>query len=136
MQKYAQYGDVTPKIDVFAFGVVLYELISAKEAIVKENGSSDESRGLISLFEDALNQPDPGEDLRKLVDPRLGEDYPLDSVRKMAQLAKACTHDDPQSRPSMRSIVVALTTLSSSTDDWDAGPLYENQALVNLMSGR
>ncbi|KAJ6319534.1 hypothetical protein OIU78_015036 [Salix suchowensis] len=134
--EYAQYGDVTPKIDVFAFGVVLYELISAKEAIVKENGSSDESRGLISLFGDALNQPDPGEDLRKLVDPRLGEDYPLYSVRKMTQLAKACTHDDPQSRPSMRSIVVALTTLSSSTEDWDGGPFYENQALVNLMSGR
>ncbi|KAB5527647.1 hypothetical protein DKX38_021494 [Salix brachista] len=134
--EYAKYGDVTPKIDVFAFGVVLYELISAKEAIVKENGSSDESRGLISLFEDVLNQPDPGEDLRKLVDPRLGEDYPLDSVRKMTQLAKACTHDDPQLRPSMRSIVVALTTLSSSTEDWDGGPLYENQALVNLMSGR
>ena len=47
--RYAQYGDVSPKIDVFAFGVVLYELISAKEAIVKENGSSSESRGLISL---------------------------------------------------------------------------------------
>ncbi|KAF9669546.1 hypothetical protein SADUNF_Sadunf14G0118700 [Salix dunnii] len=134
--EYAQYGDVSPKTDVFAFGVVLYELISAKEAIVKENGSSSESRGLISLFEDVLNQPDPGEDLRKLVDPRLGEDYPLDSVRKMTQLAKACTHEDPQLRPSMRSIVVALMTLSSSTEDWDDGPLYENQALVNLMSGR
>nr|TKS18488.1 chitin elicitor receptor kinase 1-like [Populus alba] len=134
--EYAQYGDVSPKLDVFAFGVVLYELISAKEAIVKANDSSAESRGLIALFEDVLNQPDPGEDLRKLVDPRLGEDYPLDSVRKVAQLAKACTHENPQVRPSMRSIVVALMTLSSSTEDWDVGSFYENQALVNLMSGR
>ncbi|KAJ6880392.1 hypothetical protein NC652_033667 [Populus alba x Populus x berolinensis] len=134
--RYAQYGDVSPKLDVFAFGVVLYELISAKEAIVKANDSSAESRGLIALFEDVLNQPDPGEDLRKLVDPRLGEDYPLDSVRKVAQLAKACTHENPQVRPSMRSIVVALMTLSSSTEDWDVGSFYENQALVNLMSGR
>ncbi|XP_011047220.1 PREDICTED: chitin elicitor receptor kinase 1-like [Populus euphratica] len=134
--EYAQYGDVSPKLDVFAFGVVLYELISAKEAIVKANDSSAESRGLIALFEDVLNQPDPGEDLRKLVDPRLGEDYPLDSVQKVAQLAKACTHENPQVRPSMRSIVVALMTLSSSTEDWDVGSFYENQALVNLMSGR
>ncbi|KAH8489517.1 hypothetical protein H0E87_024948 [Populus deltoides] len=133
---YAQYGDVSPKLDVFAFGVVLYELISAKEAIVKANDSSAESRGLIALFDDVLNQPDPGEDLRKLVDPRLGEDYPLDSVRKVAQLAKACTHENPQARPSMRSIVVALMTLSSSTEDWDVGSFYENKALVNLMSGR
>lgn len=55
---------------------------------------------------------------------------------QMAQLAKACTQDNPQLRPSMRSIVVALMTLSSTTDDWDVGSFYENQNLVNLMSGR
>ncbi|XP_062106054.1 chitin elicitor receptor kinase 1-like isoform X1 [Humulus lupulus] len=133
--EYAQYGDVSPKVDVYAFGVVIYELISAKEAIVKPDGSGSESKGLVGLFEDVLNQPD-FKDLRKLIDPRLGENYPVDSVRKMAQLAKACTHENPQLRPSMRSIVVALMTLSSNTEDWDVGSFYENQGLVNLMSGR
>ncbi|CAJ2651418.1 unnamed protein product [Trifolium pratense] len=135
--EYAQYGDVSPKVDVYAFGVVLYELISAKEAIVKSSESiTADSKGLVGLFEGVLSQPDPTEDLRKLVDPRLGDNYPADSVRKMAQLAKACTQENPQLRPSMRSIVVALMTLSSSTDDWDVGSFYENQNLVNLMSGR
>ncbi|KAL3332721.1 hypothetical protein AABB24_032999 [Solanum stoloniferum] len=134
--EYAQYGDVSPKVDVYAFGVVLYELISAKEAIVKPNGSVTESKGLVALFEEVLNQPDPDEDLRQLVDPILGDDYPLDSVRKMAQLAKACTHENPLIRPSMRSIVVALMTLSSSTEDWDVGSFYGNQGMINLMSGR
>lgn len=55
---------------------------------------------------------------------------------QLAQLAKACTHENPQLRPSMRSIVVALMTLSSSTEDWDVGSFYENHGLVNLMSGR
>ncbi|KAK1568667.1 hypothetical protein Q3G72_027366 [Acer saccharum] len=134
--EYAQYGDVSPKIDVYAFGVVLYELISAKEAIVKENGSAAESRGLVGLFEEVLNLPDPKPDLHKIVDPRLGDNYPFDSVLKMAQLAKVCTQELPQLRPSMRSIVVALMTLSSTTEDWDVGSFYENHALVNLMSGR
>ncbi|KAM3301491.1 lysM domain receptor-like kinase 3 isoform X1 [Capsicum chacoense] len=134
--EYAQYGDVSPKVDVYAFGVVLYELISAKEAIVKPDGSVTESKGLVALFEEVLNQPDPDEDIPKLVDPRLGDDYPLDSVRKMAQLAKACTHENPLIRPSMRSIVVALMTLSSSTEDWDVGSFYGNQGMINLMSGR
>ncbi|GMP66758.1 hypothetical protein CsSME_00026979 [Camellia sinensis var. sinensis] len=134
--EYAQYGDVSPKVDVYAFGVVLYELISAKEAIVKASASLAESKGLVALFDEVLSQPDPKEDLRKLVDPRLGDSYPLDSVHKMAQLAKACTQENPQLRPSMRSIVVALMTLSSTTEDWDVGSFYENQALVNLMSGR
>ncbi|BFG26083.1 hypothetical protein CerSpe_123570 [Prunus speciosa] len=134
--EYAQYGEVSPKVDVYAFGVVIYELISAKEAVVRADSSGSESRGLVGLFEEVLNQPDPKEDLRKLVDPGLGDNYPLDSVRKMAQLAKACTHENKDLRPSMRSIVVALMTLSSSTGDWDVGSFYENQALVNLMSGR
>lgn len=55
---------------------------------------------------------------------------------QVSQLAKACTHENPQLRPSMRSIVVALMTLSSATEDWDVGSLYENQALVHQMSGR
>ncbi|GAV69708.1 Pkinase domain-containing protein/LysM domain-containing protein, partial [Cephalotus follicularis] len=131
----ARYGDVSPKVDVYAFGVVLYELISAKEAIVRNNGSASESKGLVALFEEVLNELDPEENLRKLVDPRLGDSYPFDSVRKMAQLAKACTEENPHLRPSMRSVVVALMTLSSSTEDWDVGSFYENQALVNLMSG-
>ncbi|XP_047334650.1 lysM domain receptor-like kinase 3 [Impatiens glandulifera] len=134
--EYARYGEVSPKVDVFAFGVVLFELISAKEAIVKATSSSHESRGLIDLFDEVLIQPDPKHDLRKLIDARLGDDYPFDSVCKVAHLAKACTQQDPQLRPSMRSIVVALMTLSSSTDDWDVGALFENEALVNLMSGR
>ncbi|XP_038996395.1 lysM domain receptor-like kinase 3 [Hibiscus syriacus] len=115
--RYAQYGDVSPKVDVYAFGVVLYELISAKEAIVKANGSLAESKGLVALSEESLDEPDPKEAFYKLVDERLGDNYPLDAVFKMAQLAKACTHENPQLRPSMRSIVVALMTLSSSTED-------------------
>ncbi|GMI70951.1 chitin elicitor receptor kinase 1, LysM-containing receptor-like kinase 1 [Hibiscus trionum] len=134
--EYAQYGDVSPKIDVFAFGVVLYELISAKEAIVKANGSAAESKGLVALFEEALDEPDPKEGLSKLIDPRLGDSYPFDTVFKMVQLAKACTQENPQLRPSMRSIVVALMTLSSTTEDWDVGSFYDKQAVVNLMSGR
>jgi hypothetical protein len=49
MWRYAQYGDVSPKVDVYAFGVVLYELISAKEAIVKSSESVADSKGLVGL---------------------------------------------------------------------------------------
>ncbi|KZV45036.1 chitin elicitor receptor kinase 1-like [Dorcoceras hygrometricum] len=134
--EYAQYGDVSPKIDVYAFGVVLLELISAKEAIVKTNEIISESKGLVALFEAALNQPNQTDCLRELVDPMLGGDYPIESVSKVANLARACTHENPQLRPTMRSIVVALMTLSSSTEDWDIGSFYEHQGLDNLISGR
>lgn len=132
--EYAQFGDVSPKVDVYAFGVVLYEIISAKEAIVRiDENVSAESKGLVTLFESILKDPNGRESLRSLIDPRLGNNYMLDSVWKMAQLARACTQENPQLRPSMRTVVVALMTLSSSTEDWDVGSFYENQAIVNLM---
>lgn len=46
-RRYAKRGNVSPKVDVYAFGVVLYELISAKEAVVKTHGST--AKGLVSL---------------------------------------------------------------------------------------
>lgn len=125
--RYAQYGEVSTKIDVYAFGVVLYELISAREAIGKSGEVSTGTLGIVAMvishflhfcnyklcasflcfcyyklylyevvifyffsilvyiiqFEEVMNQPDPSTDLRKLVDPRLGEDYPIDSVCKV-----------------------------------------------------
>ncbi|KAK4363207.1 hypothetical protein RND71_018448 [Anisodus tanguticus] len=95
---------------------------------------------LIGGFEEVLNHPDSDEDLRKLVDPRLGDDYPLDSVPKKSIFSPITDGAALQSfhplksliRPSMRSIVVALMTLSSSTEDWDVGSFYGNQAIIFL----
>ncbi|KMT06605.1 hypothetical protein BVRB_7g157730 [Beta vulgaris subsp. vulgaris] len=133
--EYAQYGEVSPKLDVYAFGVVLFELISAKAAIVRESRLAVESKGLVTLFEEVLNQPDPNE-IGKLVDPRLGNTYPLESVHQVAELAKACTQENPQLRPSMRSVVVALMTLSSASENWDVDSFHRNNELINRVSGR
>lgn len=46
--RYGHSGIVSTKIDVYAFGVVLYEIISSKEAIVKED-DVDEARSLVAL---------------------------------------------------------------------------------------
>nr|CAB3482567.1 unnamed protein product [Digitaria exilis] len=115
--EYGQYGDVFPKVDVYAFGVVIYELISAKEAIMRSAESCSDSKGLIYLFEDALSTPDRKEGLQRLLDPTLGEDCPIDSVLEMTVLARACTQLDPKSRPTMRSVVVALMTLIVKMSD-------------------
>ncbi|XP_068488856.1 lysM domain receptor-like kinase 3 [Phaseolus vulgaris] len=130
------YGNVSPKIDVYAFGVVLYELISAKEALFVGGVHGAESKGLVSLFDEVFDEQDPTEGLKKLVDPRLGDNYPIDSVSKMAQLGKACTESNPQQRPNMSSVVVTLTALTSTSEDWDIASIIENPTLANLMSGK
>ncbi|XP_050904069.1 lysM domain receptor-like kinase 3 [Lathyrus oleraceus] len=130
------YGSVSSKIDVYAFGVVLYELISAKGAVIMGGESGADLKGLVVLFDEVFDQPNPIEGFKKLVDPRLGDNYSFDSVLKMAQLAKACTESDPHQRPNMSYVVVALTTLTSTTEEWDITSIYKNPNLVNLMSGR
>ncbi|KAG5626246.1 hypothetical protein H5410_011464 [Solanum commersonii] len=112
--EYGHSGVISRKVDVYAFGVVLYELISSKEAIVKEDGI-DEARSLVALFHEAHSHSNQIEAISRLIDPKLRDDYPLDSVYKMAQLAKACTEKNPEMRPTMKSVVVALMALSSST---------------------
>ncbi|XP_049396285.1 lysM domain receptor-like kinase 3 [Solanum stenotomum] len=114
--EYGHSGIISSKIDVYAFGVVLYELISSKEAVVKEDGI-DEARSLVALFGEAHNHPNPIEGISKLIDPKLEDNYPFDSVQKMIQLANACTEKDHEMRPTMRSVVVALMALSSSIED-------------------
>ncbi|KAK4739171.1 hypothetical protein R3W88_002868 [Solanum pinnatisectum] len=112
--EYGHSGVISRKVDVYAFGVVLYELISSKDAIVKEDGV-DEARSLVALFHEAHSHSNQIEAISRLIDPKLRDDYPLDSVCKMAQLAKACTEKNPEMRPTMKSVVVALMALSSST---------------------
>ncbi|XP_069148472.1 chitin elicitor receptor kinase 1-like [Solanum lycopersicum] len=101
-------GSGLAKIDVYVFGVVLYELISSKEVVVKEDG--------IDEFGEAHNHPNPIEAISRLIDPKLEDNYPFDSVHKMVQLAQTCTEKDHEMRPTMKSVVVALMALSLSTE--------------------
>ncbi|EFJ21730.1 hypothetical protein SELMODRAFT_443457 [Selaginella moellendorffii] len=143
--EYARFGDVSPKIDVYSFGVVLYEIISAKDAIVRTVEGDDSNpdptqrvaKGLVMMFDTALKSPDATENLKKLVDPALGTDYPFDSIWKLAKLAEACTQETPENRPNMRAVVVALMTLCSTTQELDFSTSSQSNAqLRGLVSGR
>jgi chitin elicitor receptor kinase 1 len=125
--RYALYGEISPKVDVFSFGVVLYELISGRGAILQgdlstsspQSGSS-QGRTLTSLFEQVVHDPNGKEKLRGLLDPVLKDDYPLDAVWKVAQLAEHCTRANAKNRPTMRFVVVQLMTLADTiTQGWE-----------------
>ncbi|CAN1232585.1 LysM domain receptor-like kinase 3 [Linum perenne] len=127
--EYIRLKAVSPKVDVYAFGVILYELISGKDAIIQPNGESQiEATTLVVLFEEVLkNQPCDELELRNLVDSSLGNEYPFDSIRKMAELGRACTRAKPEMRPSMRSIVIALTAISSASQAWNPEAFYGHE---------
>ncbi|CAL0331840.1 unnamed protein product [Lupinus luteus] len=101
-----------PKIDVFAFGVVLLELLTGKKAITtKADGE------VIMLWKDIRKVFDLEEDnkevmLQRWMDPKLENLYPVDYALHLASLAVNCTADKPLSRPTMAEIVLTLSLLA------------------------
>jgi LysM repeat protein len=100
------HGSAAEKADIFAFGVVLLELISAREDF--EGKPFKES--IKFLGEDSGGGC--FEQLRSFMDPSLKNDYSLAEVLCLAVLAKACVEDDHLHRPSMDDIMKVLARIS------------------------
>ncbi|KAI3736688.1 hypothetical protein L2E82_26653 [Cichorium intybus] len=97
--EYAENGVVSVKTDVYAYGIVLIQLITGRKAI---NASHDQSlrEWALPLVERLA--------LQDLVDPCLGDSYDLCELYKMAKTAYLCVKLDPDKRPSMGEVVQLL----------------------------
>ncbi|XP_022718676.1 protein LYK5-like [Durio zibethinus] len=130
--EYIENGVITPKLDVFALGVIILELLSGKKAA---NGEKNEGEELLSAsIKGVLEGDNVREKLKDFIDPSLRPEYPLDLAFSMAQLAKICVAHDINARPSMSEVLVTLSKILSSSLDWD--PSDEFQRSTSLSSAR
>ena len=93
--EYIATGHLSTKSDVYSFGVVLLELVSGRRAV-------DDARG------GTLVDPQLG-DRRKVIrimDTRLGGQYPKKQAQEVAALALRCLQNDPKNRPAMADAVL------------------------------
>lgn len=102
------------KMDIFAFGVVMLELLSGRKAMeVKENGEAvlswKEIRGILEVEEKREER------LKKWMDPNLESLYPINGALSLAALGRACTEDDSSARPTMVEIVFNLSVIIQSS---------------------
>lgn len=108
--------DVMQKVDVFAFGVLLLELISGKKAM-ETKGKGE----VVMLWKEARAvfeaEERRDERLREWMDPKLESFYPIDGALSLTTLAWACTQEKPSARPSMAEIVFNLSVLTQSTSE-------------------
>ncbi|KAK6125139.1 hypothetical protein DH2020_041105 [Rehmannia glutinosa] len=133
--EYLRDGLATIKSDVYAFGVVLFEMISGKEAMTR----SAERRSLVSIMVAALrNSPDSMtmSSLKDHIDPSLMDLYPHDCLFKIAMLAKQCVDEDPILRPDMKQVVISLSQILLSSVEWEATLAGNSQVFSGLVQGR
>ncbi|KAG2254955.1 hypothetical protein Bca4012_102150 [Brassica carinata] len=109
--EYFMYGKVNDKIDVYAFGVVLLELLSGRKPI-----SSGCPKGQESLVLWAKPILDDGK-YSQLLDSSLKDNNNGDQMQRMALAATLCIRRSPQARPKM-SIVLKLLKGDENTLKW------------------
>nr|DAD39801.1 TPA_asm: hypothetical protein HUJ06_014124 [Nelumbo nucifera] len=109
--EYFMYGKVNDKIDVYAFGVVLLELLSGRKPISSDCPKGQES--LVMWAKPILN----GGKTTQLLDPCLGDIYDPDQMEKMVLAATLCIRRSPQSRPRM-SLVLKLLQGDAEISKW------------------
>ncbi|XP_071689781.1 lysM domain receptor-like kinase 3 [Rutidosis leptorrhynchoides] len=108
-------GIPTQKSDVYAFGVVILEILSGEEPLKyrKENGNYVR----ISLIETAREAEDGG-GVRRWMDKKLKDSFPVEVVEKLVKLGMECVEEDPNKRPDMSVVAGRVSKLYLESKYW------------------
>ncbi|KAL2519586.1 LysM domain receptor-like kinase 3 [Abeliophyllum distichum] len=124
---------VTTKTDVFAFGVVLSELITGQRALIRDN---QKMKSLITIVNKIFDEEYPEYALESIVDRNLNGSYPPQDVYRMAEIAHWCLSEEAIDRPEMHEVVVGLTRIRMSSTEWEASLGGSSQVFSGLFDPR
>ena len=95
--EYIATGHLSVKSDIYSFGVVLLELLTGRRAMDEARGST----AVVTLVDWARPQLGERRKVIRIMDTRLGGQYPKKQAQEVAALALRCLEDDPKNRPGM-----------------------------------
>ncbi|KAJ7970501.1 LysM domain receptor-like kinase [Quillaja saponaria] len=112
-------GISTQKTDVYAFGVVILELLCGEEALkYKFNEDGDAGYRRLSVIDTAREAVAEDGSVRKWVDRRLRDSFPVDVAEKMVWIGLECVEEDPEKRPDMGRVAILVSKLYLESKKW------------------
>ncbi|CAI0386085.1 unnamed protein product [Linum tenue] len=115
--EYTSTGKLTLQSDVYAFGVVLLELLTGRRAVDLNQGPTDQN--LVLQVRHILNDR---KKLRRVIDPDMPRSsYSLESVAMFANLASRCVRTESSERPSMAECVKELQVIIYTNNSKGSG---------------
>ena len=97
--EYAMWGKVTESCDVYSFGILLLEIISARKPIEKLPGGV--KRDIVQWVTPYVNKGL----FNNIADAKLKGKFDVEQLKSVVMLALRCTDGSPEKRPSMTEVV-------------------------------
>ncbi|KAG9453844.1 hypothetical protein H6P81_006748 [Aristolochia fimbriata] len=127
-------GGASQKSDVYAFGVVLLELLSGAEPVKYrfDPATGDyEKVSQVAMASEAAEE-EGGAKLRRWIDRRLRDSFPTDVARKMTRLALECVEEEAGKRPDMGRMKGKISRLYLESKAWSDKMKIPTEFTVSL----
>ncbi|KAM7259167.1 hypothetical protein ACFE04_014908 [Oxalis oulophora] len=140
--EYIATGHLYVNSDVYGFGVVLLEMLTGLRALDRTRPIAQNN--LVQWAKSSLSDK---RKLRKIMDPRLEDKYPIKAAQNVAELILKCLENDPRKRPSSEEVLDSLLQIrnikcnpkeskSSKTKSKPAGEVINSNNKRNDYSNR
>ncbi|XP_071698060.1 lysM domain receptor-like kinase 3 [Rutidosis leptorrhynchoides] len=117
-------GLATQKSDVYAFGVLILELLSGEEPVRYKYDKESGNHVKIMVVETARGVMEGGDvegvegRLRRWVDRRLKDSFPVRVVERLTRIGLECVEEDPNKRPNMSRVAGKVSKLYLDSRKW------------------
>lgn len=137
--EYTQTGVITSKLDVYAFGVVLLEMLSGQEAVKLQRSPGENTvkkTVLPEVIAAIFSDKDPRTRVREWIDPLLRDNFPLECACRAALVARKCVLANPDDRPAIRNVTLSLERIYVASKQWEDNMLASKNLLTSTLTAR